>query len=106
MPLNNPGAATLMTSGEYTGDGGVNKAIAHGMSKIPTIIFITSNVGSLGWIFTARAETNCLYPAATSSTILAVTVPDTTNFYVGNATSLLNSLNNIDSLYKWVALGY
>jgi hypothetical protein len=40
-----------------------------------------------------------------SGSAYSVTAPDATNFYVGNASSYLNSANYSGRVYYWVAIG-
>ncbi len=98
-------AQALTASGNYTGDGTVNKAIAHGLGVAPKIVFIAQNVANY-WHY--RIMTGWNYVQAVYSggdSILAVTAMDATNFYVGNATQYEKSANYNGSTYYWVALG-
>ena len=103
MPLNNPatGFATFNT-GSYTGDDSVNKAIPHGLGAEPTLVFITSNQqfsfviakGDPGFITAAKAPTGRM----------AVTQPNATNFYVGNAGDYPSSANQTVAAHAWTAV--
>ena len=93
-----PGSKT----GSYTGDGTANKAIAHGLGKVPSLVIILGDTLSAyaGLITVGQAEVYCV----NLTTAYSVTAMTNTNFYVGNATSYLGSMNNNASGYHWVAL--
>lgn len=98
--------AAQPTSGSYTGDDTVNRAIAHGLSVIPKIVLVTTvgggNDGSFGRIQVGYA--NVIYLNDALLSVLSVTAPDSTNFYVGNATQYARSLNAAGLTYYWVAI--
>lgn len=104
-------AANLMagqakiTSGQYTGNDGVNRAVAHGLGVAPKFVFITRN-NSAALFFTIVAGLAQIHQFASgTNSLLAVTAGTTTNFYVGNATSYTNSANADAIVYDWVAIG-
>jgi hypothetical protein len=86
-------------SGAYAGDGNPNKPIAHGLSRRPNLVFIHDLAASTA--FDEIADGASIQNIGVS--ILAVTVSDSTYFYVGNATSYVNSANNVGSTYRWAA---
>jgi len=104
MPLDNPTAAMEINTGQYTGDSTANRAIAHGLSKVPSIVIINDYTGTrLYHINKERARINFVYVTASGN--YAVTAPDSTNFYVGNATSYPDSGNMTAYVFDWVAIG-
>ncbi len=100
-----PPGTTKVSSGSYTGDSTVNRAIAHGLTVTPKIVFLFDNTGQdqVHRIFGAVAAVIRITGAAVA--LLAVTIADATNFYVGNATSYLISANYTNRAYYWVAIG-
>ena len=100
MSLNNPATPGVSASyGSYVGNSTLNKAIPHGLGKIPSgVIWIHASaggwiVGGIGSIF--GLESNVQYATA-------VTAPNATNFYVGNDNKSAN-LNG--QTYYWGAFG-
>lgn len=103
----NPLWATLpapaLTSGAYTGDSTVNRAIAHSLGAIPKLVFIMRGASSYGWYREMSGVAAISYKYNGANDALAVTAPDATNFYVGNATSYFYSAND-NNVYNWVAI--
>ncbi len=98
--------AALISSGQYTGNDGVNRAVAHGLGVAPKLVFITKNAaGGYPILYTIMIGAAHIKAIGDSPTPLAVTAPDATNFYVGNATSYANSANANTIVYDWVAIG-
>ena len=93
-----------ITQGTYTGDSSANKAIPHGLGVTPKLIIITDEGG---FMFISFAATYFYYSmaAGTSGDSPAVTAPNTTNFYVGNAGSYDQSANSTGRAYRWAAIG-
>jgi len=93
-----PTGGAPTTTGTYTGDETVNRAIPHGLGVTPKLVLIlpTSNalyvIMQMAWIIAVRQS------------VLAVTTPDATNFYVGNAASYDFSAQEVRE-YRWVAIG-
>ena len=89
-----------MTTGTYTGDGGTNKAIAHGLGVVPKFVGI-SNV-----FFEIEP---CSQIVQIKSQVLGwihdVTAANATNFYVGNSSRPNETANTSASTYYWVAFG-
>lgn len=108
MPLNNPTKSGAATSGGYTGDGSVNRAIPHGHASTPKFIAIVKtaandNSGDMAWKI-CPPQARIMYCAGGVGSSLAVTTPDSTNFYVGNATNYTQSANENIVAYRWVAI--
>ena len=97
-------AATPTAIGSYSGNDTVNRAIAHGLGVTPKLVVIIDANGfeciingGLAKIQGGRND---------SSNCLAVTIPDATNFYVGNATSYAFSANDsVQGVWYWAAIG-
>ena len=92
-------ALVTLTSGTYNGDASVNKAIAHGLGKVPKIVIITCNDDS----FLILKPDLIVNPNNSSS--FAITAWTTTNFYVGNAAQYSQSANENTKPYYWAAIG-
>lgn len=95
--------ACSMTSGSYTGNAVVNRAIPHGLGEKPKLVLITSGGGHLFTII----DNHIAEIAITCATVdqdFAVTDMDATNFYVGNIASDFNSGNGNSVHQAWVAL--
>lgn len=100
------GAGIGANTGTYSGDDSANRAIAHGLSATPKLVIITRDAtaaSELGIIITA-AFVHYWDTAGGGSAGLAVTAPDGTNFYVGNATSYPRSMNGSGRNYQWAAM--
>lgn len=95
-------APSLVSDGQYTGDGTANRAIPHGLGATPKIVFIN-----------LPGYYRCIYDLVDSVRYVsnnalgahAVTAMDSTNFYVGNAAEYNQSGNQNASTYTWVAIG-
>ena len=96
----------LITSGSYTGNATVNRAVAHGLGVTPKIVFIAHPTGgSFFRIYGSLALIMYQNAGLPASGSLAVTIPNATNFYVGNATDYGLSANTNAVVWHWVALG-
>lgn len=95
-----------ITSGTYTGDASGGRAIAHGLGRAPSLVFITIS-GHYGYrIIKGIARIHFATSTGPSfNGALAVTAPDATNFYVGNAANYEQSANVNTGAYAWVAIG-
>ena len=108
MPLSNfPFKAA--TSGSYSGDDIVNRAITHGLNKIPAAVLIYDDTGRWqGAVIRGYNATMSHYLPATAGSgwggYLAQTAMDMSSFYVGNATNYNTSMNGSGQIYKWVAI--
>ena len=87
-------------SGTYAGDGSANKAIAHGLGRVPKFIILTNEVNATSMRIVESGKIHGL--SEFGHDYLAVTAPTSTNFYVGNATSYPYSANNSVDTYNWV----
>jgi len=105
MPISNPSPpGASITHGGYTGNDAVNRAIPHGLGKVPRIVIIRYQNGtSLHCIFTGDAYM-CYWEAANQASI-SVTAPTDVDFYIGNAGDYFHSANANTKQYKWVAIG-
>ncbi|MBA7672895.1 hypothetical protein ES703_81082 [subsurface metagenome] len=102
MPLNNPTPGESPTSGSYTGDNTANRFIPHGLKTTPKLIFIMqSNEPNISHILGAMAAME--YHFAASDGRYTVTIPDSTNFHVGDAANYSLSKNATGETYYWVA---
>jgi hypothetical protein len=89
------GQQILGKSGTYTGDGSVNKAVPHGLGRVPKMLIITQP-GVVNVFFCVK-DAIVFFGFAEE----AVTAMDATNFYVGNAGSLPFSANVNATNYLW-----
>lgn len=98
------GTLVIQTGGSYTGDGTVNRAIPHGLGVVPKIVILLHTGEEWHRIYGGYA--NILYNIdGMDSGLIAVTAPDATNFYVGNAADYLKSANSNGAAYRWAAIG-
>ena len=89
------------TAGSYVGNATANRAIPHGLGVTPKIILLCKAADLRGFgIFGAQGHI-IQFSAASHN----VTIPNATNFYVGNVDSYLTSANESDITYYWVAIG-
>ena len=102
MPLNNPSADVVMNTGWYGGVDSVNRAIAHGLIRVPKLVLIVSSQGSHYVIWFTSPYIDAQY--GTGETEIAVTAMDSTYFYVGNAASYFSSANAYGVGYRFVAI--
>jgi len=98
-----PAAGAVVKASSYTGNSTPNRAIAHGLGVTPKIVFIWDNTDNdrAFKIWGALAKIMKEYNVA----VYAVTIPDSTNFYVGNASGYGDSANGAGATYYWVAIG-
>lgn len=88
-------------SGTYTGDGSADKAIAHGLGSIPKLVFIIGNNATTGVLLDYQSG---YITSVNGGARYAVTAQNVTNFYVGDAGSYINSMNEAVTEYYWVAI--
>ena len=89
-----------VTSGSYTGNVVANRAIPHGLGTTPKVVHILhEGTHNTFIIFGSYGD---ILMVATNR--LDVTIPDATNFYVGNATDYTYSANCSNYNYSWVAI--
>lgn len=100
-------AETPIASGTYTGNDTVNRAIPHGLGVTPKIVFIHEAVLGDIWfrITDLRASLNWGNIEAATAGTFVVTIPNGTNFYVGNVSGYDRSANSNTVVYDWVAIG-
>ena len=99
------GSVAKITSGTYTGNNTVNRAIAHGLGRIPKIVLIYESASYFYFHRITIGLAAVAYVNAAANGNIAVTAPDATNFYVGNATNYPTSANDSAGSYYWVAIG-
>lgn len=93
----------LPRTGTYVGDATANKAIAHGLGRIPHLVVIRAVGTTQGYGLEIGACDN-ITQFNTGANAQAVTASDAVNFYVGNAASYANSSNTNLQNYEWVAI--
>jgi hypothetical protein len=93
-------SGTKIITGTYTGNDTVNRAIAHGIGKIPAFIFIEQVNYFLCWNVLVGYLLQHIWSGRP-----VVTAPDSNNFYVGNSDSYEGSANAGGISYKWIAIG-
>ena len=95
----------VIASGNYTGNDSTNRAIVHGLGITPEFVRINMlGAGNANWDIMGnigRVKGN----DAASNFNYVVTQMNSTNFYVGNATSYAGSANGTGNTYYWVAMG-
>jgi hypothetical protein len=90
----------FMTRGIYVGDGTQNRAIAHGLGKIPRLIIIhNAFVDHLWWMTTANGSYVFNDAAAISTN---VTAWNNINFFVGGDATGLYTNGNLNN-FIWYA---
>ena len=109
MPLNNPAVAAEVSSGTYVGNGGADRAIPHGLTKTPKAVILAAvdtatPTTSRGAFMISDKAARVISVINLASGALAVSAMNSTNFYVGNATSYANSANEATYTYYWVAV--
>lgn len=98
-------AITRATSGTYSGSSAVNRAVAHGLATVPKVVLIyDTSAGNYLFRINAAYAGITYWNGTPAMGFLAETSADTTNFYVGNATSYANSANLSGQTYYWVAI--
>ena len=85
---------SIITSGTYTGDGTTNRAIAHRLKVLPKFIYLR-RLTTADFFFLSAGRLDHWIDYQTTET--AVTIADTTNFYV-SGTPNTNAQN-----FAWVA---
>lgn len=93
-----------ITSGTYTGNGAQNRGIPHLLGKQPKQLLVSGfvTIGEAGYI-TCMIDIPTGKQIAQSVQTITCTVPDATNFYVGDATG--QYLNVAGRTYFWYAIG-
>lgn len=101
--VDNTSLLATISTGTYTGDNTVNRAIPHGLGVKPKIVSIV--VIGHGTYFKIIKDTEINALDHVTSTVNAVTAKNSTNFYVGNAGSYPYSANATTYTYYWTAIG-
>lgn len=98
-----PATFSKCTTGTYSGNGAVNRAVAHNFGSIPKVIII---VDFAAYYMAFLIGNNAAMWCPADSAAFGVTAPTTTNFYVGNnSIGYLISMNDGAHNYVFVALG-
>jgi hypothetical protein len=87
--------------GNYAGNDSANRAIAHGLGRIPRTIIIRTDSGTTFFRINQGRGIILYYQQTVGEGEYAVTVPDVTNFYVGNAGKYGLSANGAGTTYRW-----
>lgn len=90
-------------SGNYTGDGTTNRAIAHGLGTKPLFVLIWNNTDESRITILDSLDTVEGYLDETTADSVTVTAMDATNFYVGGGSGQRANINA--KAYYWVAIG-
>lgn len=88
-----------VTSGSYTGNDTADRAIAHGLGRIPKLVYVTETAADFNFFCIANSIGYILAGGGGGG---AVTAPDATNFHVGTAGLFVATANNTGKTYNWV----
>lgn len=91
----------VIASDSYGGNNTVNRAIPHGLGRIPIYVTMARLDGQPQYDIIQPGIIRYLDQG--TSNVLVVTAVDDTNFYVGNATHYDQSANATGETYYWVA---
>lgn len=91
---------SLTGSGSYAGDSSVNRAIPHGLGVVPKYVVIGHGLNGIHVKILPSGK--MCYTSAATTAVYDLTAADSTNIYVGNATSYGNSMNGNTVVYYWV----
>jgi len=89
-----------VSSGNYTGNGGVNRAIPHGLTLVKPKIILVQYLTAVGGEYSGFQIYDTEWKDFSVGGSNTVTAKDTTNFYV--STSFMNIAG---ANYHWVAIG-
>ena len=89
------------TTGTYAGNDSADRAIPHGLGRIPQLVIISVDVLNTQWLLIGASQ-RILYPGVANTAI--GTANDSTNFRVGEAGSYTNTANAVGATYRWVAI--
>lgn len=94
-----------IASGSYTGNDTANRAISHGLGKVPKLIFFqaTNTIVEISGLSVRLGVYNAMI-SGLPTYASAVTAADATNFYVGSAANYEYSGNGDTHTYYWVVL--
>lgn len=101
MAIQNSGPGTVARRGTYAGDGTANRAIAHGLGRVPSVIFVF-NLSTASIIIQDAQSGTVEGDAGPLSQIYTVTVADITNFYIGFTTGFWG--NDAGTNFSFVAI--
>lgn len=87
-------------SGTYTGDSSANRAIAHGLGRIPSLVLLVSN--DVNFTYIVNGLDAIIHP--TDGAHYHVTAMDANYFYVGNAANYTDSDNLNLAVIYWAAM--
>lgn len=96
-------AGAVMATGTYTGDNTANRAIPHGLGVTPNLVLIIEDGAGKSACFIIIRVAMIMEIAGGGSEV--VTIPNATNFYVGNAVSYTRTANDNTENYRWFAIG-
>ncbi|MBA7662950.1 hypothetical protein ES703_70983 [subsurface metagenome] len=103
MPINNPPATpTVSEYGTYVGNNAANRAVAHGLGSIPSLVVIWPENADF-FFRIIRGNAKVVRIGATSGSH-GVSAQTDTNFYVGNAADYEQSANYTGRNYFYVAI--
>jgi len=88
----------ISNSGTYTGDSTANRAIPHGLGRIPKAVIINNNSSAFYNKISGYDGIQMV-----GSGVKTLTADTGTNFYVGNATGYVESANDNGVTYYWAA---
>jgi len=95
-----------IVGGGYTGNDVANRPIAHGLGKLPLLVYIVGDTNNHHATEMRSGSPIRGWSASLgSAAALAVSAFTTTNFYVGNATSYAYTMNVSGRNYEWIAIG-
>lgn len=106
MGISNPNPSQFAgTTGTYTGDTTQNRAIPHGLGRVPDVVFINKSDGEHFQRILGNPGTLLLEINIGSNHAVTVTAMDSTNFYVGDAGANSYAANSNSHTFYWVAIG-
>lgn len=90
-------------NGNYAGNNTINRAVPHGLGKIPADIEIAI-IGD-GRVYQIKISGRLDFISSIDDQQYTVTAADDTNFYVGNATHYGMSANSTGETFYWIVKG-
>ncbi|MCK5216609.1 MAG: hypothetical protein KAJ93_02410 [Methanosarcinales archaeon] len=90
----------IIASDTYNGNSTVNRAIPHGLGKVPKHVHIYVDNDVFNWHMGIGTKLDMLYGVA-AHTVYTVTEWDETNFYVGQAPNYDNTANITGRVYTF-----
>ncbi|MBA7540967.1 hypothetical protein ES705_33270 [subsurface metagenome] len=112
MPISNPtdiSGLGYVNAGSFTGDGTTNRAIPHGLGVIPKFVALcVQDYWYLSFIIKGFAAIQSLGGSTAGPADMerdAVTAPEATNFYVGGASHIAQTMNINGKMIWWAAFG-